>query len=371
MRPVAGCEVASWSGLAGLLAGAAQGGASSLLRTSIVEVFRPLLLPVAAVWLIPVSIVGLELLVRHCQRTGTIVAAGFAAGVFFVLGYWGIRISGSGGAPSLVQLLPTAVAVCIGIALVAPTIAAVAFAYSSFVRAARFKLVEQDRLGSLCWHCGHDLRGTTSDECAECGKGRECRRTGAAPSRSRAAGRFTGKGLLALAMASTLMLLFIGVRMVGGDGRRVAARLESALDGNLIGAAMLDVDATGRVIGGWDCLGLVRPARTRRDMAILICYDDEPAAGRPSMQLQVVAPIPTIFGLSGQAGSLLVVCNLNEQQASEVLRNGVPPALEELMETTATRAGWTPQHRGMVPQPILVDPKGFWREEGNAQAAGQ
>lgn len=106
-------------------------------------------------------------------------------------------------------------------------------------------------------------------------------------------------------------------------------------------------------------------------MAILICYDDEPAAGRPSMQLQVVAPIPTIFGLSGQAGSLLVVCNLNEQQASEVLRNGVPPALEELMETTATRAGWTPQHRGMVPQPILVDPKGFWREEGNAQAAGQ
>ena len=234
----------------------------------------------------------------------------------------------------------------------------------AIVRRVLWCVEEQD--GTLCWQCGHVLSDASQGViCPNCGR----------TSRNRAESKCKRR-LLCIVRVALIMTLCLIAFMLIVDSRDTVSdasalrRLGTA--GPLHWIPMIKVETSPAGIATirktWDTMGVCLETG-RSDALLAVCIAENPELGQPYIQLQLMAKDP--FGWETY-GDPMIITDLDELQASQVLENGVPQSLLDAIFSVADNTGWQPK----LPSPntfgkfICVDPdEHFENPDGLGQAS--
>jgi hypothetical protein len=297
-------------------------------------------------------------LAQRCQRARLAFWAGFAYGTAFaVSGLWALGYSGLGAVASLGALCSIPFVLALLGSLPGAVFGMGYLAVNKVFQKIRYTVQEQD--GSMCWTCGYVVGDPPlADRCSECGTPVHPPIVQASPFR---------RLRLAYKRSASVLSTVLGLAMVACvvlplslQAARVGRFTKIPGGGTTAGVPMFELaplNGTMQMVGAWEAMATLQDVPERPQMVLAICHDPSHAIGQPVIQLQLLAK-PSRQGPPSEYGDPVLVCNLDQAQAQQVLDHGVPTQLVEALRDAADNAGWTP----LLPTPgrfgrfILIDP---------------
>jgi hypothetical protein len=225
--------------------------------------------------------------------------------------------------------------------------------------------VTQEQDGQWCWRCGYRTGSERITVCPECGTPVDAARfKWNRLHRCVALGRRVG-------WIGAALLVLLGVAYIAAnwsDRIAPAARFAERMGRfGTIACGNYYAPGSSPVSLGTPCLGAARlPLDPASALDLLVVYRPDVSPGGTVMQLQlfkvVGVSVVKVLGMPGDVteasqGVPRILCDLNDEQAEEVMEHGVPQSLKDAMLKATAGVSWDGwAGTAPVPADVRVDP---------------